>query len=396
MKSRIKEEIGTSVAESIKSLMFIELGSFISGKAGSLIVMIPEVGAHKILKWTKFVQTNPVYQENKSTFDALTARFSGNTILNSIYSKINKIKNAQVASAADNEKREQQISRELSRAGRYVQSKLTDIEKQLYAKVSADLRNPSIFLVKSLNDKLTSTVNTPEPEPEAPEATPETPDTKTAEPKAEPAAEPAAEPTVKAQPKAQPKTEPAAEPVAEPAAEKPAPKPAAKPAPKPTEKPAAAPTEKPAPKPAPTPAPKPVEKPAEKPEEEPEETDDKKEESIRKIKNVIREYVLSELRRVVDEAGMGGANDMVDWKGMSKPLIVNGKDSGFILPNGIKINTALNQVWVDAPDLIRKVSLLLTKRVIIPANYQKAYRRLSFGYSQKDEDSIGTVLFDIK
>lgn len=408
MKRRINEEIGTSVSESVKSLIFIDLGSYLSNKGGSLVVMIPEVGAQKILKWAKFVHTNPIYQENKSHFDALTARFTGNTILNSIYSKINKVKSATVSSAEENTKREQQIARELGRAGRYIQSKLTDVEKQLFAKVSADLRNPSLFLVKSLNDKLTSTVSTPEPEePATPEETPETPDTKATEKPAEPAPEAKPEETPAAEPKAAPATKstepaPTEEPApAEPAAAKPAAKtaPKAAPAEKPAEVPAEKPAAKPAPKPAPKPAAKPAEKPApkpapaEKPAKEPEDDSDKQEEAIRKIKNVIREYVLQEIRKVVSEAGF---DDTTDWKSLSKPLVIGGKDVGFVLPNGIKINTEANQVWVESPDLIRKVSELLMKKVIIPANYQKAYRKLSFGYNQIDEDPIGLVLFDIK
>ena len=77
-------------------------------------------------------------------------------------------------------------------------------------------------------------------------------------------------------------------------------------------------------------------------------------------------------------------------------MIVSGKDVGYILPNGIKMNAKINQIQVETPELIRKVIDLIGKKVVEPVQYQKAYKMLSFTYEQKDEDSLGLVLSDIK
>lgn len=94
-----------------------------------------------------------------------------------------------------------------------------------------------------------------------------------------------------------------------------------------------------------------------------------------------------------------GINDEMDWKTISKPLVISGENQGFILPNGIKLNTKLSQIWVDGDDLIRKVAYLLQKRVIRPVTYQKSKageKRLSFTYKKVDEEQLGIVLSDIK
>lgn len=172
MKKRriIKEEIGTSLSENIKSLIFVDLGSFLTGKAGSLIVMLPDVGTQTILKWAKFVHRTPIYKEKQKELEAISARFSGNNVLNSVYSAINKLKSKEVASPEENKQRESTIARLLGKAGRFIQNKLTENEKEIFAKISPDLRSLAIMTINSINQKLGSTTQVPsEEEPESQE-----------------------------------------------------------------------------------------------------------------------------------------------------------------------------------------------------------------------------------
>mgnify|MGYP000868803819 FL=1 len=81
MRKQLREEIGTSIAESIKSIVFVELGTLLENKPGSLIVLFPEAGAQTIMKWMKSVSRTPIFSENSEQLKSLSARFSGNTCL---------------------------------------------------------------------------------------------------------------------------------------------------------------------------------------------------------------------------------------------------------------------------------------------------------------------------
>lgn len=248
-RSKLREEVGTSMSESVKSLVFIDLGSFLNNKGGSLVLLVPETGTRGLLKWTKFVHSNELYTSNKSSLEAISARFSGNNVLNSIYSTINKVKNGTVSSEEENKGREKEISRLLAKAGRFIQNKLTDEEKQLFVKASADLRSPALMLINTINQKLGSTIEAPEPEEEP--AKEKAPD--------KPAEEPTEKPAPKAEPKASPKVEPKATPKAEP---------------------------------------KPEEEPKDDDsEDKPEDKEVTKSEAIRRIKKMIREMILTELKK---------------------------------------------------------------------------------------------------
>jgi len=357
MRKQLREEIGTSIAESIKSIVFVELGTLLENKPGSLIVLFPEAGAQTIMKWMKSVSRTPIFSENSEQLKSLSARFSGNTVLNSMYSAVNKLKNKEITDEDASAAREKEVIRLLSRAGRNIQSKLTEADRELFMKLTAALKTPALAVVTALNKSIEGSTNIEVPE-EKPEETPEkTPDDSTAETPPESKEEPSEKPPSKE--KSAPvekKPVPKEKPKEEPTVEKPVVKPMKK---EPTAN--------------------------EKDEEVPkssEKTDESKRVSIA-LDRLIRE----ELTRTLREFTMDGE---FKWRELSTEV------RGVItLPNGIVIDTKKMVIVVSEPTIIRKVDELIMKKVIFPIQYRKANDVLTFKYKGIDEEQLGEVLFQL-
>jgi len=360
----IVEEIGTSTADSIRPILFADLSSFMSGKVGALTIILSELKPNVILKWFSFMKNDKKYASNQDTLNALSARFSSNSTLTSLYRQINKLKSNTVQSPDENKSRESEIQRLLNRASRFILSKLTIEERNMMKEFDKDLKIPSLNVIKTLNQTLQTSVAPPPPE----------------EPKEAP----------KEKPKEAPK-------------EKPTEKPKEAPKEAPKEKPKEAPKEAPKEKPKEAPKEAPKEKPKEAPKEAPKESDDSddgvetKKSTKTKSESFLRNTVKRLVKEVLDSVEESSVLDDLDIDWRKTSAIVGGANASptYKLPNGVTIDTNKKIVSCSDYRIVNQIKLLIRKKVILPIGV-KIGKGIVLKYNPKVEDDLATVLSDLK
>lgn len=256
----IKEELSSSAKSSMKYMAFIDAASYISTGKGLLGMIAGD--STTIKKWFRQLSSSNEYKSKIPQFKSVSARFSTNPALKTMYLAIKKIKEKS-ADDKDKSNAEKNIQLVLGRIGKIISSKLTDEDRELFDSVSKYLDSISGNIGSSMDKSINP--------PAEPAAAPETPDKSSDDKSAE------------KKPEEKPGETPAEKPAATPA-EKPAEKPAAAAAEKPAEKPAATPETPPAEKPK-------EEKPAEEPKEEPKKESVIREMMQRRVNKLVREMI---------------------------------------------------------------------------------------------------------
>lgn len=248
-KSQIKEGLADNISNSLRYSFFVDIYPLVKKKGGISTIMFPNVGMKKMSNWLSGIETNQTFTENEEKFKQIFMKMGANSSLKTLYRAVNTLKSKQT-NTEDNDQRISDLELLVNKIGRFIKTRLSAEEKQLFDAISSSLDDAADNAAKSIEGSVgASTVTQPAPEEKPAE-----------EPKEEPA-------------------------------ETPAEKPAEEPKEKPAEAPKETPAEKPAEKPKETPAETPKETPAEEPSEE-----EKKEESIN-----LEEYLRALVREIVEK-----------------------------------------------------------------------------------------------
>jgi hypothetical protein len=206
-KKQIKEGLADNISNSLLYSFFIDAYPLVKKKGGLVTIMFPNVGLKKISRWVSEVENSDVFTQNEDKFKQIFMKMGANSSLKTLYRAVNTLKSKETNSQ-DNEQRISDLELLVNKIGRFIKSRLSQDERQLFESISSILDGAADNAAKSIEGSVGASTITPEKPKEEPTEEP------TEEPKEEPTEEPKEEPTEK--PKEEPTEEPKEEPSEEP------------------------------------------------------------------------------------------------------------------------------------------------------------------------------------
>lgn len=149
-KQLLKEDITINAATQFKYLVFIDASSYIQRGNGLLTNVFRDMGAPRITKWFRALAASSEFKEHANDFKSISARFSGNSSLRVLLAALIKIKSKEIK--ADNVASiEKDITIILNKIGKYINSKLSDQDLELFESVSKYITAIAATAAKSLS-----------------------------------------------------------------------------------------------------------------------------------------------------------------------------------------------------------------------------------------------------
>ncbi|WWT39336.1 hypothetical protein [Microcystis phage Mel-JY01] len=168
-KKIINESITGEIISPLKYCVFIDTAQYITRGSGLLTFMFAQdssIGSAIISKLYRQFSASDLYKQNAESFKSIGARFSANPTLKTLYIAARKIMSKISTGDGDIEENKKDLGVVMRRIEKFISSKLTEQDNQLFATVSGDMAKIATNFAGVIDNNVKAPEPMPEPMPE--------------------------------------------------------------------------------------------------------------------------------------------------------------------------------------------------------------------------------------